>query len=57
MFTGHKDQDVDIWLHQVEDYFALTKPSDDDGVAYLVLMLSGFVRDWWEAEVKAHHGR
>ena len=57
MFTGRKDQDVDIWLHQVEDYFALTKPSDDDGVAYLVLMLSGFARDWWEAEVKAHHGR
>ena len=57
MFTGKKDQDVDIWLHQVEDYFALTKPSDEDGVAYLVLMLQGFARDWWEAEVKSHHGR
>ena len=55
-FTECKDQDVDIWLHQVEDYFALTKPSDEDGVAYLVLMLTGFARDWWEAEVKAHHG-
>ena len=56
-FTGRKDQDVDIWLHQVEDYFALTKPSDEDGVAYLVLLLSHFARDWWEAEVKAHRGR
>ena len=53
-FTGRKDQDVDIWLHQVEDYFALTKPNDEDGVAYLVLKLSHFARDWWEAEVKAH---
>ena len=57
MFTGKKDQDVDIWLHQVDDYFALTKPTDADGVAYLVLMLQGFARDWWEAEVKASHGR
>ena len=57
VFTGKKDQDVDIWLHQVDDYFALTKPTDADGVAYLVLMLQGFARDWWEAEVKAAHGR
>jgi len=57
VFTGRKDQDVDTWLHQVEDYFELTKPSDQDGVAYLVLLLTGFARDWWEAEVKAQHGR
>ena len=57
VFTGKKDQDVDIWLHQVDDYFALTKPTDADGVAYLVLMLQGFARDWWEAEIKAAHGR
>ena len=56
-FSGKKDQDVDIWLHQVDDYFALTKPTDADGVAYLVLMLQGFARDWWEAEVKSSHGR
>jgi hypothetical protein len=56
MFTGKKDQDVDIWLHQVDDYFALTQPNDHDGVAWLVLKLQGFARDWWEAEVKSHHG-
>ena len=56
-FSGKKDQDVEIWLHQVDDYFALTKPTDADGVAYLVLMLQGFARDWWEAEIKAAHGR
>ena len=57
MFTGKKEQDVEIWLHVVEDFFALTKPSEEDGVAYLVLMLQGFARDWWEAEVASHHGR
>ena len=57
VFTGKKEQDVDIWLHQVDDYFALTKPTDADGVAYLVLMLKDFARDWWEAEIKASHGR
>ena len=56
-FSGKKDQDVDIWLHQIDDYFALTKPTDSDGVAYLVLQLSGFARDWWEAEIKSAHGR
>ena len=57
VFMGKKDQDVEVWLHQVDDYFALTQPQDDAGVAYMILLLHGFARDWWEAEFKSSGGR
>ena len=55
VFSG-KGQDVETWLHLVDDYFALVKPSEDEKVAFIIHLLRGSARDWWIAE-KVHQER
>ena len=49
-FTGDKGQDVVAWLHQVDDYLEFVQPDEQQAVAYIILLLHGNARVWWEAE-------
>ena len=53
MFTGEKGQDVISWLRIVDDYFALVNCTESQKVAYLILLLAGNARCWWDAEYVA----
>ena len=50
MFSGEKGQDVMVWLRQVDDYLALVNYTEKQAVAYLILLLTGNARCWWDAE-------
>ena len=53
MFTVKKGQDVMTWLRTVDDYFALVNCNKSQKVAYLILLLAGNARCWWDAEFVA----
>ena len=38
------------WLHQVDDYLEFVQPDERQAVAYIILLLTGNARVWWEAE-------
>ena len=52
-FSGDKGQDVVAWLHQVDDYLEFVQPDERQAVAYIILLLHGNARVWWEAEYVA----
>ena len=52
-FSGDKGQDVVAWLHQVDDYLEFVQPDERQAVAYIILLLHGNARIWWEAEYVA----
>jgi hypothetical protein len=53
-FSGEKGQDVITWLGMVDDYFAVTSPpTERQAVAYMILLLSGNARAWWQAEYQS----
>ena len=56
-FSGDKGQDVVAWLHQVDDYLEFVQPDERQAVAYIILLLHGNARIWWEAEyvARGHH--
>ena len=56
-FTGAKGQDITEWLRQVDDYFALVQHHDDQAVAYVILLLQGNARCWWDSECLACGGQ
>ena len=56
-FTGAKGQDITEWLRQVDDYFALVQHHDDQAVAYVILLLQGNARCWWDSECLARGGQ
>ena len=45
------------WLHQVDDYLEFVQPDERQAVAYIILLLHGNARIWWEAEyvARGHH--
>ena len=55
-FTGAKGQDITEWLRQVDDYFALVQHREDQAVAYIILLLQGNARCWWDAECVSRGG-
>ena len=55
-FTGAKGQDITEWLRQVDDYFALVQHREDQAVAYIILLLQGNARCWWDAECISRGG-
>ena len=55
-FSGDKGQDVTAWLHQVDDYLEFVQPDDRQAVAYVILLLTGNARCWWEAECVSRGG-
>ena len=52
-FTRDKGQDVVAWLHQVDDYLEFVQLDERQAVAYIILLLHGNARVWWEAEFVA----
>jgi hypothetical protein len=52
-FSGERGQDVVTWLHQVDDYLEFVQPGERQAVAYIILLLNGNARTWWEAEYVA----
>jgi hypothetical protein len=52
-FSGERGQDVITWLHQVDDYLEFVQPGERQAVAYIILLLHGNARTWWEAEYVA----
>jgi hypothetical protein len=52
-FSGERGQDITTWLHQVDDYLEFVQPGERQAVAYIILLLHGNARTWWEAEYLA----
>ena len=50
VFTGDKGQDVVSWLRIVEDYLEFVTCSERQAIAYVILLLSGNARIWWDSE-------
>ena len=50
MFLGEKGQDVLVWLRQVDDYLETVNYTERQAVAYIILLLTGNARCWWDAE-------
>ena len=50
VFTGERGQDVVTWLRTVEDYLEFVTCSERQAIAYIVLLLAGNARVWWDAE-------
>ena len=50
VFTGEKGQDVVSWLRTVEDYLEFVTCSERQAIAYVILLLSGNARIWWDSE-------
>jgi hypothetical protein len=50
MFSGEKGQDVVSWLRTVEDYLEFVSCTERQAVAYMICLLSGHARIWWDAE-------
>ena len=45
------------WLHQVDDYLEFVQPDERQAIAYIILLLTGNARVWWEAEYAARGHR
>ena len=54
VFTGEKVQDVVLWLWAVEDYLEFVTCSKHQAIAYIMLLLSGHARIWWDAGFMSH---
>ena len=50
VFTGEKGQDVVSWLRTVEDYLEFVTYSESQAIAYVILLLSGNARIWWDSK-------
>ena len=50
VFTGDKGQDVVSWLRIVEDYLEFVTCSERQAIAYVILLLLGNARIWWDSE-------
>ena len=50
VFTGDKGQDVVSWLRTVEDYLEFVTCSERQAIAYIILLLAGNARIWWDSE-------
>ena len=50
IFTGERGQDVISWLRTVKDYLEFVSCSERQAIAYMILLLAGNARVWWDAE-------
>lgn len=57
LFTGDRGQDVITWLRTVDDYLSLVNTSERQAVAYIILLLTGNARCWWDAEFQSRGQR
>ena len=50
VFIGDKGQNVVLWLTTVKDYLEFMTCSECQAIAYVILLLSGNARIWWDSE-------
>ena len=50
VFSGERGQDVVTWLRTVEDYLEFVTCSERQAIAYIILLLAGNARVWWDSE-------
>ena len=50
VFTGERGQDVVTWLRTVDDYLEFVTCSERQAIAYIILLLAGNARVWWDSE-------
>ena len=49
-FSGDKGEDVVTWLHHVDNYLECVQADERQAVAYIIMLLQGNARVWWDAE-------
>jgi hypothetical protein len=50
VFTGERGQDFVSWLRTVEDYLEVMTCSEQQAIVYVISLLAGNARIWWDAE-------
>jgi hypothetical protein len=50
VFTGERGQDFVSWLRTVEDYLECVTYSERQAIAYVILLLAGEARVWWDTQ-------
>ena len=50
VFSGEQGQDVVTWVRTVKDYLEFVTCSEQQTIAYIILLLAGNARVWWDAE-------
>ena len=49
VFTGERGQDFISWLRTIEDYLDCISCSEQQAIVYVILLLAGDARIWWDA--------
>ena len=55
-FAGHLNQDVQVWLGQVEHYLQQFENQPVNKVAYVISLLDGDAQAWWQQQLKQRNG-